>query len=119
MSTTSNPLRGEIWQINFDPTVGHEIRKKRPAIVLSSDAIRKLSLRLVVPVTEWQPSFESSGWHVKLMPDKTNNLSKESAADALQVRSVGLERFSAKIGRVTADQLEEIALAVGFVIELK
>nr|WP_310487775.1 type II toxin-antitoxin system PemK/MazF family toxin [Chamaesiphon sp. VAR_69_metabat_338] len=42
------PRRGEIWLVNLDPTVGAEIQKTRPAIVISSDYIGKLPLKLVV-----------------------------------------------------------------------
>ena len=45
------PKRGEIWLVNLDPTVGAEIQKTRPAIVISSDYIGKLPLKLVVPIT--------------------------------------------------------------------
>jgi mRNA interferase MazF len=45
------PKRGEIWLVNLDPTVGAEIQKTRPAIVISSDCIGKLFLKLVVPIT--------------------------------------------------------------------
>jgi mRNA interferase MazF len=39
---TINPKRGEIWLVNLDPTVGAEIKKTRPALVISSDFIGKL-----------------------------------------------------------------------------
>lgn len=78
------PKRREIWLINFDPTVGSEIQKMRPAIVISSDAIGKLPIKLVAPITNWKPSFSQNFWHVKIEPDATNSLTKISAIDALQ-----------------------------------
>ena len=48
----STPLRGEIWLVNFDPTIGSEIRKTRPAVVVSSDAVGRLPIKLVAPVTD-------------------------------------------------------------------
>ena len=48
------PQKGEIWLIDFDPVTGSEIGKSRPAIVISSNSIGKLPLRIVVPVTSWQ-----------------------------------------------------------------
>ena len=48
-----NPKRGEIWLINLDPTIGAEIKKTRPAVVVNSDYIGKLPLKLVVPITNW------------------------------------------------------------------
>jgi len=46
-SLTTNseiPKRGEIWLVNFDPTVGSEIKKIRPAVIISSDAAGKLQI---------------------------------------------------------------------------
>src|SRR5271169_1047182 len=94
MSTISiNPKRGEIWDIDLAPTRGHEINKIRPAIVVSSDAVGKLRLKFVVPITEWNTNFDVNIWHVNLQPTPINGLTKISAADALQVRSLSIERF--------------------------
>lgn len=117
----SNPppiFRGEIWLINLDPTMGAEIKKTRPAVVISSDGIGKLPLKVIVPLTEWSQAFTSSRWHVHLQPDKNNGLSKESAADAFQLRSLSIYRFVKKIGRVNALELEEIVQAVAIVVDL-
>lgn len=58
--------RGEIWVVNLDPTVGTEIRKTRPVVVVSSDAIGVLPLRLVAPITEWKDYLARNIWHVKI-----------------------------------------------------
>lgn len=47
------PKRGEVWNVNFDPSVGAEIRKIRPAVVISSDAVGRLPIKIVVPATEF------------------------------------------------------------------
>jgi mRNA interferase MazF len=46
--------KGEIWLVNLDPTIGDEIRKLRPAVVVNCDALGVLALRVVVPITGWQ-----------------------------------------------------------------
>lgn len=114
---TPNPRRGEVWRVNFDPTEGSEIDKTRPAIVISSDAIGVLPVRLVVPVTGWKSWYEGQTWHVRLRPTKQNGLSKDSAADALQTRSVATSRFIHRMGRVSTTELENIVTALAVVIE--
>lgn len=112
------PRRGEVWLVDFDPTKGAEIQKRRPAVVISSDAIGKLPLKLVAPITNWSPAFDSNLWHVRLEPNAQNGLKKTSAADALQVRSVSVDRFLGRWGRITEQELEEIVQAIAAVIEL-
>lgn len=119
MSTSSRkPRRGEVWTVDFDPTKGAEIQKRRPAIVISSDAVGKLPLKLVAPITNWNAGFEGNLWHVRLKPGDLNGLSKPSAADALQVRSVSLDRFVSRLGRVSQRELEDIVQALAAVVEL-
>jgi mRNA-degrading endonuclease toxin of MazEF toxin-antitoxin module len=82
------PKRGEIWLVNLDPTVGAEIRKTRPVIVISSDYIGKLPLKLVVPVTDWKDSFTSDLWHIRLDPSDDNGLPLEKYSSSLFLRCV-------------------------------
>ena len=82
------PKRSEVWLINLDPTIGSEIRKTRPSIVVSSDAIGKLPIKLIAPITDWKSWYESNLWHVKIEPDERNGLSKISAIDTLQLRGL-------------------------------
>lgn len=117
--TTSAPAprRGEVWRINFDPTVRTEIQKSRPAVVISSDAVGKLPIKLVAPITGWQPHFAGDVWHVRIDPDAHNGLTKPSAVDVLQVRGVDVQRFTDPLGVVTADTLEEIVTSLALVVE--
>jgi len=112
--------RGQIWEVNFDPTVRAEIKKRRPAVIISSNSIGRLPIKLIAPITGWQPSFENSLWHIKIEPNNKNNLTKVSAVDALQIRGVDIQRFiSPKIGELNQDQLDEITAAVAAVIEFQ
>lgn len=108
--------RGEIWLINLDPTIGAEIRKTRPAVVISVDAVGVLPLRVIVPVTKWQERYAAAPWMVRLEPDSLNHLSKMSAADAFQVRSVSTARFVECLGTVSAPHLDEIGNALRLVL---
>lgn len=117
-SDPRNVKRGEVWLINLDPTLGAEIKKTRPAVVISSDAIGRLPLKVIVPITEWNEAFLSSGWHVRIQPDKLNGLSKESAVDAFQIRSLSTQRFVKRLGILSSLEVEEIAQAIAIVLEL-
>lgn len=118
MSTSSvAPTRGEIWLVNLDPTLGTEIRKTRPAIAVSSDAVGRLPIKLVAPLTDWRPAFAPNVWHVRIDPDAVNGLAKPSAVDALQLRGLDKQRFVHRIGEVSPDKMEEIVLAIGAVVE--
>ena len=61
-----NPKRGEIWLVNLDPTIGSEIQRTRPAIVINSNIIGKLPLKLIVPITDWKDYFSLNLWHIYL-----------------------------------------------------
>lgn len=111
------PKRGEVWLVNFDPTVGAEIKKKRPAIVVNSDAVGILPVKLIAPVTEWDNRYQDNIWHIKIKPDNTNGLSKISAVDVLQLRGVDTARFFKKLGKVSSSLMDEVAAAIAAVVE--
>jgi mRNA interferase MazF len=108
--------KGEVWLINLDPTIGAEIQKTRPAIIVSEDAIGILPLRVIVPLTDWKEHYQVAPWMVRIDPDTSNGLSKSSAADAFQIRSVSQSRFVNRLGRISRDQLLEILKAIQTVI---
>lgn len=111
------PLRGDIWRVDLNPVIGSEMSKQRPVVVISSDAIGRLPVKLVAPITGWQPHFTRNVWHVRISPTPTNGLTKLSAADVLQVRGVDTQRFVARLGQVPADTLDEIVAALALVVE--
>jgi len=89
--------QGEIWLIDLDPTRGSEIKKTRPAVIVNDDTLGKLPLKVVVPLTDWKDRYFSAPWMVEVRPTRTNGLSKDSACDCFQVRSVSEERFAKKL----------------------
>ncbi len=100
--------QGEIWLVDLDPTVGAEMRKVRPALVVNADELGRLPLKIVVPVTDWKERYAIVPWMMRLSPSATNGLEKESAADCFQIRCVAQERLIKKIGRITRDELETV-----------
>ncbi len=111
------PKRGDIWLANFDPTVGAEIKKIRPAVVVSSDGVGKLPIKLIAPITDWKEYYAGNIWHIKIEPNTTNSLTKASAVDVLQLRSMDVQRFIRRIGKCSTEIMEEIAAAIAAVVE--
>ena len=118
MSSSVSPKQGEVWLVDFDPAVGAEMTKLRPAVVISDNSAGKLPLRIVVPVTDWKDRYGNSPWFTELKPTKANGLSKTSGADGFSIKSVSLKRFSKKLGTVTADELQDIHYTVIFCLGL-
>jgi mRNA interferase MazF len=88
--------QGEIWLINPDPTMGAEIQKTRPAIIINDDALGKLSLKIIVPVTDRKDHYAIAPWMIKPEPSLQNGLTTPSSADCFRIRSVSQERFIRK-----------------------
>jgi mRNA interferase MazF len=110
-------LRGEIWLINLDPTLGAEIQKIRPAVIVSSDAMGVLPLRVIVPLTDWKERYRQAAWMVFVAPDSKNKLDKPSAADAFQIRSISTSRLIRKMGVAAPEIMDAIIAAVDLVIQ--
>ena len=111
--------QGEIWLINLDPTIGAEIKKTRPAIIVNHNALGKLPLKIIVPVTDWKDRYYAAPWMVKIVPGKENGLSKTSSIDCFQIRSVAEDRFLKKIGTIDNTLLNEIKKALIKVLALE
>jgi mRNA interferase MazF len=110
--------QGEIWLINLAPTVGAEIKKTRPAIIVNDNALGKLPLKIIVPITDWKDRYEIAPWMIKLEPDKENGLTKTSAADSFQIRSVSQERLVKQIGTVPETIMDEIRVGLAKVLSI-
>jgi mRNA interferase MazF len=116
MTTTPTPGRGEVWWVDFDPSVHPEQQKVRPAVVMNDQSRGRLNLRIVVPITGWLPRYAAYDWFVRLDPTPENGLSKESGADALQVKSFSLSRFRSRLGILTPEQMEDLAAAIALCV---
>jgi mRNA interferase MazF len=110
--------QSEIWLINLDPTKGAEIQKRRPAIIVNDNRLGKLPLKIIIPITDWKDRYEIAPWMIKLEPNEVNGLSKTSAADCFQIRSLSQERMIRKIGNIDASTLDEIKEAIKKVLDL-
>ncbi len=109
-----NPKRGEIWQVDLEPTKGGEIRKVRPVVVISSDAFTLHNVRIGIPITGWKPRYPYHRFLIKIPKTSSNGLDKDSIGNILQIRSLAVERFIKKRGEIEERILQ--ALLAGLVI---
>jgi len=103
--------RGEVWQMALDPVVNDPARL-RLVLILSSDAMAVLPLRVVVPLVEWREPFASAPWMVRIPPVLNSGLNTAMAADALQVRSVSTARLQTCLGSLPGRVTDEVAAAL-------
>jgi len=110
--------QNEIWLINLDPTIGAEIKKTRPAIIVNDNALGKLPLKIIVPITDWKDRYYIAPWMIKIDPNNKNGLTKESSADCFQVRSVSQDRFVKRLGELSDSIMEEIRIGLSIVLSI-
>jgi mRNA interferase MazF len=97
--TIPAPARAEVWDVNFDPAIGHEQAGTRPALVISVDAFNSGPADLVVvsPMTRTNRNIR---WHVRVAPPE-GGLAAESFVLCEGVRSVSKARLKRRRGRVS------------------
>ena len=103
---------GEVWLVALEPTVGAEIGKTRPGVIVSRDTVGILPLTVIVPITRWQERYKDRDWMVRLEPTTENGLAKLSAADTLQIRSVAKQRLLKKLGTLSTKEMQYIIIAL-------
>ena len=103
----SFPRRGEIYVVSFDPTVGHEIQKTRPAVIIQNDVSNRYSPMTIVAAISSQFADPPHPREVIIHPGKSG-LSQTSAAVLNQIRSVDRKRLIKRLGIVDATTLSKI-----------
>ncbi|WP_370524436.1 type II toxin-antitoxin system PemK/MazF family toxin [Helicobacter winghamensis] len=119
MMELSEPIKyGELYFVNFEPQVGAEITKIRPALVLSNDFFNaEQDLIWTVPLTTWQSKFENRLWLIKLSKNQNNGLERDSAINCSQIKSFSKERFKQKIGFVEQEIIKKVRYIINEIMD--
>jgi len=109
--------KGEIWLVNLDPTIGSEMKKSRPCVILNNDTVGKLALKIIAPLTDFKTYYDVVPWMVTVEANKSNGLSKKSSIDLFQVRSLSQNRLAYKLGCVDDDVMNACKVALDVVFD--
>ncbi len=109
---------GDIYWVNLDPSVGDEIRKKRPVVILNVGHTKNLRLAIVLPVTGWKAQWENHPFFVSLDTTSAHGLAKKSSVDCFQLRAISHGRFLEKIGYVSEAQINEMKRAIALILDI-
>jgi len=109
--TITFPKRGEIYLVDFDPTLGAEIRKTRPALVIQNDISNRYSpITVVAAITS---KFDAPPYPTDVIIDpKETGLPVQSAVVLNQIRSIDKQRLVKRIGKVTEDTMQKAEQAL-------
>ncbi len=106
--------KGQIVEVEFNPQVGSEIAKKRPAIVISNTVLNnKLPVITVVPL-RGSLNLALPFMHI-IYFDAKNGLTKDSFADVCQIKSIDKKRVKRILGKLSDDDLAEVISSMDFV----
>ena len=101
-------IRGEVWWVNFDPAVGGEIRKQRPAVIVSNNTANRLLNRVqVIPLTSNVSRLYPSEAYVNV-----NGVQHKAMAD--QLTTVSKQRLSVRIGQLSGPDVQGVERAWQF-----
>jgi mRNA interferase MazF len=110
--TVKQVYRGEIYLVSFDPTIGHEIKKTRPAVVIQNDIGNKYNpITIVAAITSTiLPVVHPIMVQVK--PNEGNGLDVLSTVRLNQIRSVDKQRLKKRLGVLDEESIEALNQAL-------
>jgi mRNA interferase MazF len=108
----ANLKRGEIYRVSFDPTVGHEIKKNRPALVIQNDIGNRYSPLTIVAAITSKVSPVPYPVEVVIEPTSANGLGVRSAIRLDQIRTVDRQRLIKRLGQIDRSIMTKVDEAI-------
>ena len=115
MNSSGRVRRGDIWMVDFSVPIGSEAAYRRPAVVASNDSANRSAAdtgRGVVTVVPITSNLRRVYPFQVRLPARDCGLPRDSKAQAEQVRSVAIERFDIRVGRVPKKTMDNIDAAL-------
>jgi len=115
MPTYPIPRRGEVWLVSLNPTVGHEVKKTRPAVVVTSDVYNTHNwVVVVVPLT----SRDKAEYDQVLIQPPEGGLSHPSVTLPDQLRAVDRNRLAQRLGELDPQTMTALGQSLKMVLDL-
>lgn len=115
MPSHARPRRGEVWKVSLDPSLGHEIKKTRPAVVVTNDIYNAYNwVVLVMPIT----SHDNAEYDQVLIHPPEGGLTSVSVTLPDQLRAVDRQRLVQKLGKLKPKTMLEIDRSLKIVLDL-
>ena len=108
----ANLRRGEIYRVSFDPTVDHEIKKTRPALVIQNNIGNRYSPLTIVAAITSKVSPVPYPVEVVIEPTSTNGLGVRSAIRLDQIRTVDRQRLIKRLGQIDRSIMTKVDEAI-------
>ena len=119
MAASSDYRLGSIWLVNFDPSVGTEIRKTRPAVIISGTAFNQRSKVTVLPITSAVPNEGLRAVVLPVIPSTLNGLSAESCIVCVDPMTFDKRRLVRCLGQLELQQISEIQLILARYLDIE
>jgi mRNA interferase MazF len=105
------PMRGEVYLVNFDPTIGDEIKKTRPALIIQNDIANEHSpITIVAAITS---KFDDNLYPTEVeIPAGEGGLKQNSVVLLNQIRSIDAQRLVKRLGKIEDSTLKKINLSI-------
>ena len=118
MATSRNYRLGSIWLVNFDPSIGTEIRKTRPAVIISGTLFNQRRKVTVLPITSSSPDNRLLPVVVALEPDGINGLTTDSFIICIDPMTFDKQRLVKQLGMSNAEQIRQVQSILRSYLEL-
>jgi mRNA interferase MazF len=103
------PKRGEIYLVNFDPTIGHEVKKARPALIITNDINNEYSpVITVIPLS----SNVKRVYPFEVFLSAGSGIEKDSKIMVNQIRTVDKKRLGKKLSTVSGEIIKKVGTAI-------